>query len=465
MDVVVRPPGTARSEKEREPSARPSPPAAGGIGSLLDTWRRRRRRIHSAGHRRGGRREQSRRLETGAALLAQPRRDGARRVRRGRKPRNRPSGSGAHRAAPACTWRAARDRRGRRLDGSRPGAPRLGRNRRAADPPAGPCERHDCSTSSPRRRSPRSRRQASSDRPGRAAGLRPRSEGETAVARALDRVQAATTVANVAATALGPGGCLEGRFALACPAAGRDGALRPRLARERGARRTGPSPRSRSLVRVKPMLGDWEIPHIESIGSLERRAARRARHPGRAASLYQDLNAAPTHVVISGQPLRRRGSRRVPRRGPWGVQSRRADHLRRRRPHRDGGAVRRHRHLRFEQTATRPEEIAYLISVRESPPPPPPPDPLGGLDTSLLDEAGGFLDTVTGALDAHRDARQHPRFRRSDEAAFGCSGRRDEGGRRPRRRRRRTRHALRERKETDADVSSSSWSRPYRRTR
>ena len=54
--------------------------------------------------------------------------------------------------------------------------------------------------------------------------------------------------------------------------------------------------------------------------------------------------------------------------------------------------------LRFEQSASRPDEIEYLIALRESPPPPPPPAP--SLDDGLLDEAGGFLDSVTGALNA-----------------------------------------------------------------
>jgi hypothetical protein len=153
-------------------------------------------------------------------------------------------------------------------------------------------------------------------------------------------------------------------------------------------------------VKVKPMLGDWEIPHIESIGSLERRELVELEVPGRAASLYQDLNAASTRVVISGSLYgdEDRDSFLEEVRGKFGagepvtfvadivtateVQYVLIDTL------------------RFEQSAQRPDEISYLIAIRESPPPPPPPNPLGGLDASLLDEAGGFMDTVTGALDA-----------------------------------------------------------------
>jgi hypothetical protein len=152
-------------------------------------------------------------------------------------------------------------------------------------------------------------------------------------------------------------------------------------------------------VKVKPMLGDWEIPHIESIGSLERRELVELAIPGRA-SLYQDLNAAPTHVVISGSL--------------YGDEDRDAFLDEVRGKFKAGEPVTFVADivtatevqyvvietLRFEQSAARPDEITYVISLRESPPPPPPPDPFGGLDTSLLDEAGGFLDTVTGALDA-----------------------------------------------------------------
>jgi hypothetical protein len=153
-------------------------------------------------------------------------------------------------------------------------------------------------------------------------------------------------------------------------------------------------------VKVKPLLGDWEIPHIESIGSLERRELVELEVPGRAASLYQDLNAAPTRVVISGSL--------------YGDEDRDSFLEEVRGKFRAGEPVTFVADivtatevqyvlidtLRFEQSAQRPDEISYLIAIRERPPPPPPSNPLGELDTGLLDEAGGFLDTVTGALDA-----------------------------------------------------------------
>jgi len=55
--------------------------------------------------------------------------------------------------------------------------------------------------------------------------------------------------------------------------------------------------------------------------------------------------------------------------------------------------------LQFEENGLKPDQLDYYIVLKESPPPPPPPDPLGGIDTDLLDQAGDFLDSVTGALD------------------------------------------------------------------
>lgn len=163
-------------------------------------------------------------------------------------------------------------------------------------------------------------------------------------------------------------------------------------------------------MKVKPMLGDWEIPHIESIGSLERRELVELEVPGKAASLYQDLNAVPTHVVISGSL--------------YGDEDR-DDFLDEVRGKFKAGEPVTFvadiltatevqyvviETLRFEQSAARPDEITYLIGVRESPPPPPPADPLGSLDDGLLADAAGALGAVTGALDAIEKLGSVPSF-------------------------------------------------------
>ena len=151
-------------------------------------------------------------------------------------------------------------------------------------------------------------------------------------------------------------------------------------------------------MKVKPVLGGWEIPHISSIGSLEQRSFTELPVPGKSTSVFQDLAATPTRIVIGGSL--------------YGDEDR-DDFLQEvRDKFRAGEPVTFVADivtatevqyvvietLRFQQSATLPDEIEYLISLRESPPPPPPPD--AGLDDGLLAEAGAFGDSITGALNA-----------------------------------------------------------------
>ncbi len=160
-------------------------------------------------------------------------------------------------------------------------------------------------------------------------------------------------------------------------------------------------------MKVKPVLGGWEIPHIASIGSLEQRSFTELEVPGKSASLFQDLASTPTRIVIGGSL--------------FGDEDR-DDFLQEvRDKFRAGDPVTFVADittateiqyvvietLRFEQSASRPDEIEFLIALRESPPPPPPPAP--SLDDGLLGEADAFLGTVTGALNAI-DAASVPNF-------------------------------------------------------
>jgi hypothetical protein len=152
-------------------------------------------------------------------------------------------------------------------------------------------------------------------------------------------------------------------------------------------------------VKVKPVLGDWEIPRIASIRTLERRSFAEFEVPGRAGSLFQDLDAAPARVAISGSL--------------YGDEDRDGFVEELRGKFRAGEPVTfvadiltatevRYviiEAMRLQESGVRPDQTDYLFVLRESPPPPPPPDPLGGLDSGLLDQADGFLDSVTGALD------------------------------------------------------------------
>jgi hypothetical protein len=152
-------------------------------------------------------------------------------------------------------------------------------------------------------------------------------------------------------------------------------------------------------LRVKPVLGDWEIPRIESIRTLERRSFVELAVPGSVGSLFQDLNTTPTRVAVSGSL--------------YGDEARDEFLEELRGKFRDGEPVTFVADiitatevqyviietLHFQESGTKPDQMDYLFVIRESPPPPPPPDLLGALDAGLLEQAEGFLDTVTGALD------------------------------------------------------------------
>ncbi|MDW4498763.1 hypothetical protein R5H30_12275 [Sulfitobacter sp. D35] len=151
---------------------------------------------------------------------------------------------------------------------------------------------------------------------------------------------------------------------------------------------------------VTPMLGDWEIPRISMMRTQEHRKLQEHRIPGRAGSLFQDLGTDPTEIQIAGsvfQEEERTGfledaRQRFADAEPMTFVA-------------DIVAATEIQYvliesLVVEEHAARPEELAYRMVLRESPPPPPPNDPFGALDSDLLDQAAGFVDGVTDALDA-----------------------------------------------------------------
>lgn len=153
-------------------------------------------------------------------------------------------------------------------------------------------------------------------------------------------------------------------------------------------------------MNIQPLLDDWQIPRIRRIESAETRSYVEHAIPGRASNLLQDLNTRPLRLYIEGSL--------------FGDESR-DDFLTTVRAKFQAGEPVTFvadiltatsvqyviiEQLRLVESGDVPDEISYFILLRESPPPPPPPDPLGGIDTSLLDQAGDFMDSVTGALDA-----------------------------------------------------------------
>lgn len=152
-------------------------------------------------------------------------------------------------------------------------------------------------------------------------------------------------------------------------------------------------------MNVKPVLGDWEIPNIQAMQSLEQRHFVQLDVPGRVGSVFQDMNTGPACIAISGSL--------------YGDEPRNEFLEALRGKFRAGEPVTFVgdivtatevqyviiETLQFAESGLNPDQLDYYIRIKESPPPPPPPDPLGALDMDLLDQAGGFLDSVTGALD------------------------------------------------------------------
>jgi hypothetical protein len=153
-------------------------------------------------------------------------------------------------------------------------------------------------------------------------------------------------------------------------------------------------------VAVKPVLGDWEIPRVSMMRTAEARKFAELAVPGRQGSLFQDLNAEPTVIEIGGSVFPDETRSEF-------LQSVR-DKFRAGEPVTFVADITEATDIQFvvidtmhfEQRADRPDETFYYLTLRESPPPPPPPDPLGGIDSGLLDQAAGFVDGVTDALDA-----------------------------------------------------------------
>lgn len=150
---------------------------------------------------------------------------------------------------------------------------------------------------------------------------------------------------------------------------------------------------------VKPVLDDWPIPRIQAIRTLEHRDFVELPIPGRVGSLFQDMNSSPTRIAIAGSL--------------YGDEARNQFFEQLRGKFQAGQPVTFVadivnatevqyvivEDLRVQQSGRLPDQLDYYVALRESPPPPPPPDPLGGIDTGLLDQAAGFMDTINGALD------------------------------------------------------------------
>ena len=150
---------------------------------------------------------------------------------------------------------------------------------------------------------------------------------------------------------------------------------------------------------AKPVLGDWEIPRIQKLRSDERRRIAELNIPGRAGSLLQDLNNAPTSIEIHGSLF-------ADERSEFLTSVR--EKFRAGEPQTFVADITEATDIQYvmievlvvEESSRFPDQIDYYLKLQESPPPPPPPDLLGGIDDGLLGLAEDFVDGVTDVLDA-----------------------------------------------------------------
>lgn len=148
------------------------------------------------------------------------------------------------------------------------------------------------------------------------------------------------------------------------------------------------------------MLGDYELPRVTRLETLETRDYLELPVPGRAGSLFQDLNRQPTRIVIEGSvfgtedgldfltKVREKYAAGEPMTFTSDIVT-----------GTDLQYVLLHQ-LHVQAEASAPDQIDYAVWLAECPPPPPPGGLLDGIDTGLLDAAAGFLDDAMGALDA-----------------------------------------------------------------
>jgi hypothetical protein len=153
-------------------------------------------------------------------------------------------------------------------------------------------------------------------------------------------------------------------------------------------------------MNVRPALGEWVVPRLVALETLEQRDLVELPVPGRPGSLFADLDRAPTRILLAGSV--------------FGDELRDEFLTQVRTAFRDGVPVTfvadiltatdvQHvviERLEFAERAETPGQLDYLVVCVESPPPPPPPNPLGGIDEGLLAAADGIAGTLGDALAA-----------------------------------------------------------------
>jgi hypothetical protein len=148
---------------------------------------------------------------------------------------------------------------------------------------------------------------------------------------------------------------------------------------------------------MRPMLDDLELPQVQEIATLERRAVAEHKPPGMSGSLLQNLGRRPLRVTVwgvaSGPEARAfveqlnekyRAGQPLPFTGDI-VADARLDQV----------VI---DDLRVQDGAGKPERIAYALTLREHIEPTAPED-VSAVDASVLDDALGLVDDLTAGFE------------------------------------------------------------------
>jgi hypothetical protein len=148
---------------------------------------------------------------------------------------------------------------------------------------------------------------------------------------------------------------------------------------------------------MKPMLDDLELPQVQEITTLDRRALAEHKPPSMSGSLLQNLGRRPTSLTLWGVAT-----------GPEALNfvEQLADKFRANLPVSftadivADAAIEKMiiDDLRVQDLAGKPERYAYVLTLREYIEPVEPED-TSGLDTEILDDALGQLDNLTSGLE------------------------------------------------------------------
>lgn len=153
-------------------------------------------------------------------------------------------------------------------------------------------------------------------------------------------------------------------------------------------------------MKVKPMLDDWEVKHIEAISIEQNRPFVEINIPGRSGSVFHDVNTAAASILIHGslfgdevrdeflESIREKYDNGEP--VPFVADITTATEI-------QYVIIEK---LVFTENAQNTDQMYYYLQLKESPPPPPSSTlALDEIDAGLLDVAGDFLDSLDAALD------------------------------------------------------------------